>query len=169
MLALAVSSQVARTHPEFKKKKKKTPETFQGAALTLYSQSPAEHRCGVGMGAPGSVRMGTPTPRLSTSKAAPPCLQGEVLLPTPTAPPPQQATPISALWVGRRRLRRHGPLDRRVLGFRGSMRSQPRGVRGQECQPGPCLQDDHRPSQPEALLSRAQQARLVNFLKKKFL
>ena len=31
-----------------------------------------------------------------------------------------------------------------MLGFR--VRSQPRGARGQECRPGPCLQGDHGPS-----------------------
>lgn len=115
-----------------------------------------------GDGALGSVRMGTPGSQAEHQQSRPTLPSRGSSAPHPS----QQATPISALWTGRRRLRKHRPLDRRVLGFRGSVRSQPRGVRGQECQPGPCLQGDHRPSQPEALLSKAQQARLFNFLKK---
>ena len=68
-------------------------------ALTLHSQSPAEHRCGVGMGPLGSVRMGTPSSQAEHQQSTPPHprprprLQGEVLLPTLTAPPPSKTYP----------------------------------------------------------------------------
>lgn len=103
--------------------------------MTLRSQSPAEHRCGVGTGPLGSVRMGTSN---SQAEQRPPTLPSRGSpAPHPDRPAPQQATPTSALWAGRRRLRKHGPLDRRVLGL--WVLSQPRGARGQECRPGPCL------------------------------
>lgn len=62
-------------------------------ALTLHSQSPAEHRCGVGMGPLGSVRMGTPNSQAEHQQSPPTRLQGEVLLPTLTAPPPSKPHP----------------------------------------------------------------------------
>lgn len=110
-LALAVSSQVAGTHPEFKKKKK-NPETIRGVALTLWSQSPAEHRCGVGTGPLGSVRMGTSNSQAEQRPHA--AFKGKSCSLTLTAPP-QQATPTSALCGRGAKAGKHGPLDRRVL------------------------------------------------------
>lgn len=92
-------------------------------ALTLHSQSPAEHRCGVGTGPLGSVRMGTPNSQAEHQQSPPTLPSRGSPTPHPDRPAPQQATPTSALWAGHPRLRKHGPLDRPVLGFR--VRSSP--------------------------------------------